>query len=71
MLQETILEINRLEREQNDFVRQCLFCKEECTGNRSILLLHMAKDHGFHIGQPDNIVFIEELLDLLESQLQR
>ena len=68
--QEGILEINRLEREQTDFSRQCLFCKEVCTGNRRNLFRHMANDHAFHIGQPDNIVLVDDLLNFIESQLQ-
>ena len=30
---------------------------------------HMAFDHNFSVGQPDNLVYINELLDLLEGKL--
>ena len=29
----------------------------------------MAFDHNFSVGQPDNLVYINELLDLLEGKL--
>ncbi len=67
--QEAILEINRLEREQTDFSRSCLFCREVCRGNRKVLFDHMFEAHAFHIGQADNIVFVEELMNHIESQL--
>lgn len=66
-----MLEINRLEREQNDFSYKCpLFCKEVCKGNRANLFLHMAQEHAFHVGQPDNIVFAKEFLEHIEKQLE-
>lgn len=58
-----------MEREQTDFSRQCLFCKEVCNGNRLVLFQHMFESHSFHIGQPDNVVFVNELLDFVEDKL--
>ena len=58
-----------MEREKTDFCRQCLFCKEVCKGNRFALFQHMLESHSFHIGQPDNVVFVNELLDFVEGKL--
>ena len=38
-------------------------------GNRAGLFHHMAEDHNFNVGQPDNIVFSNEFLDTLQSKL--
>ena len=35
-----------------------------------MLFDHMAFDHNFSVGQPDNLVYINELLDLLEGKLE-
>ncbi|KAK2842837.1 hypothetical protein Q5P01_013037 [Channa striata] len=42
---------------------------EAFTGNRSSLLNHMAREHSFSIGLPDNIVFCDGFLDTLQSKL--
>ena len=39
-------------------------------GSYTMLFDHMAFDHNFSVGQPDNLVYINELLDLLEGKLE-
>ncbi|XP_042372250.1 zinc finger protein 277-like [Plectropomus leopardus] len=46
-----------------------MFCSDEFTGNRSSLLNHMAREHSFSIGLPDNIVYCNQFLDTLQSKL--
>ena len=38
-------------------------------GNRKELFDHMNESHNFSVGLPDNIVFVEEFLDLLDKKL--
>ncbi|XP_052251301.1 zinc finger protein 277-like isoform X3 [Dreissena polymorpha] len=66
---EFVLISQQREREDTSFCRDCLFCREHFTGNRSAMLNHMAKDHAFSIGQPDNLVFTDEFLDVLQEKL--
>ncbi|KAG5273391.1 hypothetical protein AALO_G00150840 [Alosa alosa] len=66
---EEVLEQQQKERDDCNFHRVCMFCSEEFTGNRSTLLNHMAKEHSFSVGLPDNIVYCTELLDTLERKL--
>ena len=40
-------------------------------GNSSELLNHMAFYHNFSVGQPNNLVFVHELIDLLEENLNK
>ncbi|KAM4573564.1 zinc finger protein 277 [Odontesthes bonariensis] len=66
---EEVLEQQQVERDDCSFHRLCMFCNEEFTGNRSSLLNHMAKEHSFNIGLPDNIVYCNEFLDTLQNKL--
>nr|XP_034983911.1 zinc finger protein 277 [Zootoca vivipara] len=63
------LEQQQRERNDTDFHGACMFCDKEFTGNRSDLLNHMANDHAFNVGLPDNIVHCEEFLELLQKKL--
>ncbi|XP_072519560.1 zinc finger protein 277 [Salminus brasiliensis] len=66
---EEVLEQQQRERDDDGFQRTCMFCTEEFIGNRSLLLNHMAREHSFSIGLPDNIVYCTEFLDTLERKL--
>ncbi|XP_008286038.1 zinc finger protein 277 [Stegastes partitus] len=66
---EEVLEQQQKERDDSNFHRLCMFCSEEFTGNRSSLLNHMAREHSFSIGLPDNIVYCNEFLDTLQRKL--
>lgn len=59
------------EREDLTFSRTCLFCKKNFTGNRSLLLEHFTEQHNFFMGQPDNLVYINEFLNILENMLNK
>ncbi|XP_077981074.1 zinc finger protein 277-like [Glandiceps talaboti] len=65
-----ILETQQKERMDSSFSRGCLFCRQHFEGNRAELLNHMAHDHGFSVGQPDNLVFTTEFLDSLEDKFK-
>ncbi|MGH0127012.1 UNVERIFIED_CONTAM: hypothetical protein FKN15_071435 [Acipenser sinensis] len=66
---EEILEQQQRERNDASFHRVCTFCNEEFTGNRLLILNHMAIEHGFNMGLPDNIVYCTEFLDTLQRKL--
>ena len=46
----------------------CLFCRSVFNCPRDVFN-HMAFSHNFSVGQPDNLVFVGDLLDLLERRL--
>ncbi|XP_037577358.1 zinc finger protein 277-like isoform X1 [Dermacentor silvarum] len=66
-----VLASQELERSDTSFKRTCLFCKQIFTENRAALLNHMAHDHNFSVGRPDNLVYVEEFLDVLEDKLNK
>lgn len=68
---DAVLAQQELERADALSKRMCLFCRKFCTENRATLLNHMAYDHNFSVGRPDNLVYIDELLDILEDKLKR
>ncbi|XP_030622368.1 zinc finger protein 277 [Chanos chanos] len=68
---EEVLEQQQKERDDCSFQHTCMFCHEQYRGNRSSLLNHMAKEHSFSVGHPDNIVFCSEFLDILERKLDQ
>ena len=63
------------EKERNEFSkfnRCCLFCRTTFQSvPHSNLFDHMAFEHNFSVGKPDNLVYANELLDLLEDKLER
>lgn len=42
-----------------------------CRVFRATLLNHMAREHSFSIGLPDNIVYCKQFLEMLQSKLDR
>ncbi|XP_019398937.1 PREDICTED: zinc finger protein 277 isoform X1 [Crocodylus porosus] len=64
-----ILEQQQRERYDTTFCSTCLFCDTEFTGNRSVLFNHMAREHAFNVGLPDNIVNCNEFLAVLQKKL--
>lgn len=64
-----ILDQQQQERNDTSFHGVCMFCSEEFHGNRSVLLNHMAREHAFNIGLPDNIVNCTEFLCTLQKKL--
>ncbi|MEJ1286456.1 zinc finger protein 277 [Cricetulus griseus] len=64
-----ILDQQQRERNDTSFHGVCMFCSEEFRGNRSVLLNHMAREHAFNIGLPDNIVNCTEFLCTLQKKL--
>lgn len=67
-----VLGVQESERRDPSFSRTCLFCRGTFDGSGAYLDLfnHMAFDHNFSVGQPNNLVYINELLDLLEGKLE-
>lgn len=67
---EYILDQHQKERNDTTFKHSCLFCKKIFKGNRADLFNHMTIDHNFNIGHSDNIVFGDELLNILQQKLE-
>eukprot|EP00731_Ephydatia_muelleri_P007735 Em0004g73a len=66
---EAILRVQERERTATDGRWPCLFCTQVFSGNRALVFQHMLDVHSFSIGQPNNLVFVEEFLEVLRQKL--
>ena len=63
--------LDQQRREQSEpFAQKCLFCKLSYT-DRMEYFSHMFSEHGFALGQLDNIVFVNEYINSLRAKLDR
>lgn len=68
---ETLLERHAFEREDKNYSKECLFCRHVSSGTRATYLNHLYEKHNFHIAKPDNLIFIDDLVDLIASKLEK
>ena len=54
-----------------NYSRSCIYCSEEITGGIANSFHHLTFDHGFSLGNPDNIVYGDKLLDMLDDKLKQ
>lgn len=66
---EQVLAVHEFERQDTSFQRGCLFCRQDFNRAKD-LFNHMAFDHNFSVGQPDNLVFVSRFLDMIEEKLE-
>ena len=67
---EDVLHWQEQERKDETSEWNCLFCRSSFTGWHGHLLDHMLEAHNFSLGQPNNLVFVKELLVLLKKKLE-
>jgi hypothetical protein len=65
----SILIQSEMERNDELFSRNCIFCRKVFTGNRLQLFDHLTTCHNLNVGHPDNIVNCKQFLDLLDQKL--
>ncbi|PNF33428.1 hypothetical protein B7P43_G03360 [Cryptotermes secundus] len=58
------------EREDKNFSRKCLLCRLQFKGCRADYLSHLSRLHNMQLGQPENLVFIDDLLNCIETRLE-
>jgi uncharacterized C2H2 Zn-finger protein len=67
---EKALARHQFERNDTNFVRGCLFCRSDpIEPTRYAYIEHLFAKHFLHLGKPENLVFIDELIDYLEDKL--
>jgi hypothetical protein len=50
------LERQKFERDDQNFSRDCLFCRKKLEGTRAEALMHLSEKHNLNLGRPDNLV---------------
>ncbi|XP_026495750.2 zinc finger protein 277 [Vanessa tameamea] len=68
---EILLERHAFEREDKIYSKECLFCRYVSNGTRANYLNHLYEKHNFHIAKPDNLIFVDDLVDLIASKLEK
>ncbi|EFN90055.1 Zinc finger protein 277 [Harpegnathos saltator] len=58
------------ERVDTSFKRGCMFCRMEFCGSRAVYIKHLYQKHNIHFGKSENLVFIDELLDKIQSTIE-
>lgn len=67
---EWVIEQQMKEREDNKFTKGCLFCRLQITGTRAEYITHLSTKHNLQLGRPQNLVFIDKLIDKIEQKLE-
>ncbi|XP_063386576.1 zinc finger protein 277 [Cydia fagiglandana] len=66
---EKLLQRHQFEREDKNYEKECLFCRHVSKDTRAVYLNHLFEKHNFHIAKPDNLIFIDDLIDTVASKL--
>lgn len=67
---EKALARHQFERSDENFTRGCIYCRNDIAPTtRYGFIEHLYGKHFLQLGKPENLVFIDELIDLLEEKL--
>ncbi|CAD7089082.1 unnamed protein product [Hermetia illucens] len=67
---ENALVQHQFELTDRNFCRECLYCRTVIKGLRSEFLEHLFNKHFLQLGKPENLVYIDELIDVVQSKLE-
>ncbi|XP_075169467.1 zinc finger protein 277 [Haematobia irritans] len=67
---EKALAQHQFELTDRTFSRECLYCRDVITGLRSLYLEHLFNKHFLQLGKPENLIYIDELLGKVQSNLE-
>lgn len=65
------LERHQFELTDRNFTKECLFCRNIIIGLRADYLDHLFDKHFLLVGKPEKLVYVDELLDQLEENLNK
>ncbi|XP_015601475.1 zinc finger protein 277 isoform X2 [Cephus cinctus] len=67
---EWVLAQQTKERADMNFKRGCMFCRLIFSGSRATYLKHLSQQHNIRLGKPENLVFVDQLLDRIENNIE-
>ena len=65
-----VLEQHQFERTDENYTRECLYCRDVVDPTRHLFVEHLYNKHGLLLGKPENLVFIDELIDVVQGKLE-
>lgn len=71
MTQEWVLAQQTKERVDTSFKTGCMLCRTEFSGSRNKYIDHLLHKHNLVLGRPENLVFIDELLDKIQKKVEK
>lgn len=66
---ELVLSQHQFERTDSSFERDCLFCRDVIKTTRCAFIEHLFGKHFLQLGKAENLVFIDDLIDLVQLNL--
>ncbi|KAI4457774.1 zinc finger protein [Holotrichia oblita] len=66
---EITLKRQEYERTDESYENICLFCRLQLKGTRANYLNHLSVKHNLQLGNPQNLVYIDELIEKIEEKL--
>lgn len=66
---EKVLERHQFERTDKNYNRGCLYCRGQLEPTRYAFVEHLYTKHFLQLGKPENLVFIDSLIDFIEEKL--
>ncbi|CAH1395147.1 unnamed protein product [Nezara viridula] len=70
-LLESALDQQKSEREDTNYSHGCLFCRQIIEPTRSEYLIHLSTQHNLQLGKPENLVYVDELIEILEQKMEK
>ncbi|KAJ8980408.1 hypothetical protein NQ317_009403 [Molorchus minor] len=67
---EFALQVQEFERNDKSYQRQCLFCRLIFEGSRPGFLEHLSTQHNLQLGNPQNLVYMEELIEKINKKIE-
>lgn len=68
---EEVLKQHQFERTDRAFKRECLHCRDVIEPTRACFIEHLFTKHFLQLGKSENLVFIDELIDLVQQKLDQ
>lgn len=67
---EFVLERHQFEKNDEKFEKGCLYCRDVIQPTRAEYLSHLYGKHFLQLGKAENLVFIDELIDVVEQKMK-
>uniref|UniRef100_A0A8D8K0H1 Zinc finger protein 277 n=1 Tax=Culex pipiens TaxID=7175 RepID=A0A8D8K0H1_CULPI len=70
-MMELVLARHQFERTDRGFGRGCLYCRDLVAATRSEFIEHLYTKHFLLLGKAENLVFVDELVDVVQDKMDR
>lgn len=70
-MMELVLARHQFERTDRSFNRGCLYCRDLLAETRAEFIEHLYTKHFLLLGKAENLVFVDELIDVVQDKMDR